>query len=53
MAALAIIATPFALGAFMLAWALAGQFASQDPKLDGYVQPRRVSELLNDLLIDP
>ena len=46
MAALAIIATPFALGAFMLAWALAGQFASQDPKLDGYVQPRRVSDLV-------
>ena len=43
-AALAIIATPFALGAFMLAWAPAGQFAAQDPKHDGYVQPRIVSE---------
>jgi hypothetical protein len=30
---LAIIATSFALGAFMLAWALAGQFAAEDPKL--------------------
>ena len=43
-AALAIIATPFALGAFMLAWAPAGQFAAQDPKQDGYVQPRSISE---------
>ena len=45
-AALAIIATPFALGAFMLAWAPAGQFAAQDPKHDGYVQPRSVSDLV-------
>ena len=45
-AALAIIATPFALGAFMLAWAPAGQFAAQDPKLDGYVQPRSVLDLV-------
>ena len=45
-AALAIIATPFALGAFMLVWAPAGQFAAQDPKLDGYVQPRSVSDLV-------
>jgi hypothetical protein len=33
MTALAIIATPFALGAFMLAWSSAGQFAAEDPKL--------------------
>lgn len=46
-AALAIIATPFALGAFMLAWAPAGQFAAQDPKHDGYVQPRSVSDLVD------
>ena len=45
-AALAIIATPFALGAFMLAWAPAGQFAAQDPKHDGYVQPRSISDLV-------
>ena len=45
-AALAIIATPFALGAFMLVWAPAGQFAAQDPKLDGYVQPRSISDLV-------
>ena len=46
-AALAIIATPFALGAFMLAWAPAGQFAAQDPKHDGYVQPRSISDLVD------
>lgn len=46
-AALAIIATPFALGAFMLAWAPAGQFAAEDPKHDGYVQPRSVSDLVD------
>jgi S1-C subfamily serine protease len=45
-AALAIIATPFALGAFMLAWAPAGQFAAEDPKLDGYVQPRIINDLV-------
>jgi S1-C subfamily serine protease len=45
-AALAIIAAPFALGAFMLAWAPAGQFAAQDPKHDGYVQPRSISDLV-------
>jgi hypothetical protein len=33
MTALAIIATPFALGAFMLAWSSAGQFAAEDLKL--------------------
>ena len=52
-AALAIIVPPFALDAFMLVWAPAGQFAGQDPKLYGYVQPRSVSDLLNVLLIDP
>ena len=46
-AALAIIATPFALGAFMLAWAPAGQFAAEDPKHDGYVQPRSISDLVD------
>lgn len=46
-AALAIIATPFALGAFMLAWAPAGQFAAEDPKHDGYVQPRSINDLVD------
>ena len=44
-AALAIIATPFALGAFMLAWSPAVQYGLEDPKRDGYVQPRIVSEV--------
>ena len=45
-AALAIIATPFALGAFMLAWSPADQFHQSNPKSDGYVQPRSVGELV-------
>ena len=45
-AALAIIATPFALGAFMLAWSPSDQFHNSDPKHDGYVQPRSVGELV-------
>ena len=28
-------------------WAPAGQFAAQDPKLDGYVQPRSISDLVD------
>jgi len=46
-AALAIIATPFALGAFMLAWSPAAQYGAQDPKHDGYVQPRSISDLVD------
>jgi S1-C subfamily serine protease len=45
-AALAIIATPFALGAFMLAWSPADQFHQSNPKSDGYVQPRSVGDLV-------
>ena len=45
-AALAIIATPFALGAFMLAWSPSEQFHMSNPKSDGYVQPRSVGELV-------
>ncbi len=45
-AALAIIATPFALGAFMLAWSPSDQFHRSDPHHDGYVQPRRIGELV-------
>jgi S1-C subfamily serine protease len=44
--ALAIIATPFALGAFILAWSPADQFHQSNPKSDGYVQPRSVGELV-------
>jgi hypothetical protein len=46
-AALAIIATPFALGAFMLAWSPAVQYGLEDPKRDGYVQPRSVYDLVD------
>ena len=44
---LAIIATPFALGAFMLAWAPSQQFAQSDPAIDGYVQPRSIENLVD------
>ncbi len=46
LAALAIIATPFALGAFILTWAPSEQFHNSDPQYDGYVQPRNVGELV-------
>jgi S1-C subfamily serine protease len=46
-AALAIIATPFALGAFMLAWSPAAQYEQQDPKRDGYVQPHSINDLVD------
>ena len=43
---LAIIATPFALGAFVLAWSPAQQFSSEDPAGDGYVPPRSIERLV-------
>jgi serine protease Do len=45
-ATLAIIATPFALGAFLLAWAPSNQFHLSDPKYDGYAQPRSSGDLV-------
>lgn len=45
-AILAIIAMPFALGAFLLAWSPSDQFQNSDPKHDGYVQPRSVGDLV-------
>ncbi len=44
---LAIIATPFALGAFFLTWAPSAQFASEDPAGDGYVPPRSIQQLVD------
>lgn len=41
-----IVAAPFALGAFLLAWAPAQQFGKTDPRGDGYVQPRSISDLV-------
>lgn len=43
---LAIIAAPFALGAFFLAWAPSAQFASEDPAGDGFVPPRSIEQLI-------
>jgi len=44
---LAIIAAPFALGAFLLTWAPSMQFANEDPASDGYVPPRSVQSLVD------
>ena len=44
---LAIIATPFALGAFLLTWAPANQYANENPANDGYVPPRSISQLVD------
>lgn len=45
-ALLAIIATPFALGAFLLTWAPAIQYAHEDPANDGFVPPRIIEQLV-------
>jgi len=45
-AMLAIIAVPFALGAFILAWSPSNQFHRSDPQRDGYVQPRSIGDLV-------
>jgi len=44
---LAIIAAPFALGAFLLTWAPSTQFANEDPAGDGYVPPRSIQSLVD------
>ena len=44
---LAIIATPFALGAFLLSWAPSSQYAIEDPSRDGYVPPRSIQSLVD------
>jgi S1-C subfamily serine protease len=43
---LAIIATPFALGAFLLSWAPSMQYANEDPAGDGFVPPRSIERLV-------
>jgi len=43
---LAIIATPFALGAFLLTWAPSIQYANEDLSSDGFVPPRIVGQLV-------
>ncbi|MCE2647847.1 MAG: hypothetical protein LW691_03825, partial [Streptomycetaceae bacterium] len=44
---LAIIATPFALGAFLLSWAPSMQYANEDPAGDGFVPPRSIERLVD------
>jgi hypothetical protein len=44
---LAIIATPFALGAFLLAFGPAAQYVTEDPAGDGYVPPRSIAQLVD------
>ena len=44
---LAIIATPFALGAFLLSWAPSIQYANEDPAKDGFVPPRIIEQLVD------
>ena len=46
-ACLAIIATPFALGAFLLTWAPSAQYSNEDPSGDGYVPPRSIQKLVD------
>jgi len=45
-ALVAIIAAPFALGAFLLTWAPSGQYSNDDPAGDGYVPPRSIEKLV-------
>ena len=44
---LLIIAAPFALGAFLLAWSPSQQFSSENPAGDGYVPPRSINNLVD------
>ena len=43
---LAIITSPFALGAFLLTWAPSIQYSSENPASDGYVPPRIIETLV-------
>ncbi len=45
---LVIIAAPFAMGAFFLAWAPAQQFSITDPREDGFVPPRSISATVDN-----
>ena len=45
-AAIVIVAAPFALGAFFMAWSPAGQYQLTDPRSDGYVQPRDIGGMV-------
>ena len=45
-AAIVIVAAPFAMGAFFMAWSPAHQYEITDPHRDGYVQPRDIGGLV-------
>lgn len=45
---LGIIATPFALGAFLLSLLSAGILKDMDPRENGYVAPRNMNQLITD-----
>jgi S1-C subfamily serine protease len=47
-ALLVIVAAPFAMGAFFLAWSPAQQYSITDPAIDGYVQPRDIEKIVDN-----
>ncbi len=47
-ALLVIVAAPFAMGAFFLAWSPAQQYSITDPRYDGFVAPRSVAETVEN-----
>jgi hypothetical protein len=49
-ALLVILAAPFAMGAFFLAWAPAQQYSITDPRYDGFVAPRSVGDTVENSL---
>jgi S1-C subfamily serine protease len=42
-----IVAAPFAMGAFFMAWSPSQQYQLTDPRRDGYVQPRDINSIVN------
>ena len=42
-AAIVIVAAPFAMGAFFLSWGPSHQYELSNPSVDGYVQPRDIA----------
>ncbi len=44
---LAILATPLAAGAFLLAWGAGNQYFDFAPMNDGYVAPRDISSVID------
>lgn len=46
---LAILATPLAAGAFLLSWAPSNHFNNSSPSNDGFVAPRDIGSLIDDI----